>query len=432
MAQKVGGSSPLAHPRGRWIDSGMSTKRNRCKGSLSKNREIKVLRRIIDLLSSDLDLNIVFHNVITMMLEYTKADSSFLYILDRRNNELVLVASSNPHPNILRKIKLRMGEGVTGWVAEKKEPVVIPEKAFEDPRFKMFNSLPEDRYEAFVGVPIVLKDQIVGVINFQHKTRKKYTKTTLQALMTIAQLVSGLIQKAWMYEEMKEKTLHLESIFKISKMVISSHSLEEVLSLIVEVICEVMSSPICSIMLLDEKRNVLEVRATHSLDGEYKKRSPVKIGEGITGKVISEKKPVVISNIVEHPDFKMKDIAKKQGLKALVSVPMLVRDKCIGVISVYSQQENAFSSEEVSWLQIIAVQAGIAIEKARLEEDNRTAREALEARKVIEKAKGILMRDLNLSEEVAYRLIHKRSMDTCRPMKEIAEAIILSRGVKLP
>ena len=402
---------------------------SRSKSALSKDKEIKILRRVIEILNSGLDLNIIFHNVISMALEYTKADSCFLYILDRKNSELVLVASSNPHPKILRKIKLKIGEGVTGWVAEKKEPVIIPEKAFQDPRFKMFNSLPEDRYEAFVGIPIILRDKLVGVINFQHRAKKRYSKATIQSLMTIAQLVSGLVQSAWLYEEMREKTLHLESIFRISKTVISSHSLDDILSLIVEVIAKVMYSPICSIMLLNEKRGVLEIKATQSLDEEYRKKPGIRVGEGITGRVFLEKRPVVIENILEHPEFKMADIARKQGLKALVSVPMVVRNRAIGVINVYGKGDRVFSSEEVSWLQVISNQAAIAIENARLEQDSRDAREALESRKLIERAKGILMKELNLEEEAAYRLIHKKSMDTCRPMKEIAQAIILSYGV---
>ncbi len=428
MAQKVGGSSPLAHPSSSRV-VGMGKKTIRAKSRLSKEKELKVLRQVIEILNSDLDHNIIFHNIISMMLEYTRADSCFLYILDRKANELVLVASSNPHPRILRKIKLKVGEGVTGWVAEKKEPVLIPEKAFQDPRFKVFTALPEDRYEAFVGIPIILKDRVVGVINFQHKAKKRYSKATIESLVTIAQLVSGLIRNAWLYEEMREKTLHLESIFRISKTIISSHSLDEILSLIVEVISDVMSSPICSIMLVNEKKRVLEIKATQSLDEEYRKKPPLKVGEGISGKVFAEKRPAVISNVLDHPDFKMADIARKQGLKAMVSVPMVVRGEAIGVINVYSQQEKAFSPEEVSWLQVIADQAAIAIENARLEQDSKNAKEALEARKLIERAKGILMRELNLSEEAAYRLIHKKSMDTCRPMKEIAQAIILSREV---
>ncbi len=411
----------------------IKNKRKRSGGtkrtSLSKDLQTRILQRVIDIVNSDLDVSLIFHSIMSMMLEYTKADSCFLYILDRKTEELVLVASSNPHPEVLRNIRLKVGEGITGWVAEKKEAVIIPEKAFEDPRFKVFNSLPEDKYEAFVGIPILLNGKVVGVINFQHKNKKRYSKSTLQGLTSIAQLVSGLIRNTWLYEEMKEKTLHLETIFRISKMIISSHSLQEVLDLIVEVVAEVMSSPICSIMLINKKKGVLEIKATQSLDPMYLNRPPLKIGEGISGKAVSEKRPIFVLDVQNEPEFKMRDVAEKQGLRSLLSVPMLIRGEAIGVINVYTLVPRRFSQDEVSWLQVIADQAAIVIENAKLEEDSRSAKEALEARKLIERAKGILMKELGLSEEVAYRLIHKKSMDMCKPMKEIAQAIILSREV---
>ncbi len=396
---------------------------------MPKHKELQLLRRIVEIANSDLDLNIVLHNIIALVVELTKADSCFLYILDKKNNELVLSASSNPHPRILRKIKLKLGEGLTGWVAEKKEIVVIPQKASEDPRFKMFNSLPEDKYESFVGIPILLRDEVVGVINFQHKNRKRYSKDLLSTLSMVAQLVSGVVKHAWLYEEMRNKSLHLESIFRISKAIITANSLDEILQLIVEVVAEVMSSPICSIMLLNKKKSVLEIKATQSLSEAYRRKPPIKVGEGISGQAFLEKRPIMVKNVIQHPEYQMKEIAKKEKLKAMLSVPMVFRNSPIGVINVYSSQEKDFSKDEVVWLQVIADQAAIAIENARLEQDSRAVREALEARKLIERAKGILMKELNISEEAAYRLIHKKSMDSCRPMKEIAQAIILSREV---
>ncbi len=395
--------------------------------TLSLSRELDILRHIISLLNYDLDLNIILHNVVNMMVSFTKADSCFLYLLDKAHTELVLVASSNPHPKMIRKIKLKIGEGVTGWVAEQKQPVVIPQKAFDDPRFKIFNSLPEDKFECFVGIPILSNDQLIGVINFQHRKKKRYSKSTIESLLAISQLVSGVIRYAWLYDEMKTRNKQFQTIFQISKSILLSQSLDEVLSLIVKVISDVISSPICSIMLANEKKGILEIKAAHYLDENYRKKPPIKIGEGIAGKVFLSQQTMVINDVLSNQDFKMKDIAKQQGLKGLVCVPMVVQHKSIGVINVYTKSEAGFSKEELSWIEVIANQAAIAIENANLRQDTKTAKEALEARKLIERAKGILMKELNISEEAAYRLIHKKSMDTCRPMKEIAQAILVSR-----
>ena len=109
----------------------------------------------------------------------------------------------------------------------------------------------------------------------------------------------------------------------------------------------------------------------------------------------------------------------------MIAVPMIVKDKAIGVINVYTQEPHNFSREEINVLQLVANQSAVAVENTKLVEEALKAREALETRKLIERAKGILIRMFKFSEEEAHRMIHKKSMDTCRSMKQIAEAIIL-------
>ena len=117
-----------------------------------------------------------FHDVLNRVVEFAtalvKCDSCLIYVLDE--DELVLRASKNPHPEIVDGLKLRVGQGITGWVAEHREPVAIPEKAAQDPRFQFFHELPEDSYEAFLSVPVMCRGRVVGVINLQHKQHHVY------------------------------------------------------------------------------------------------------------------------------------------------------------------------------------------------------------------------------------------------------------------
>ncbi len=129
---------------------------------------------------------------------------------------------------------------------------------------------------------------------------------------------------------------------------------------------------------------------------------------------------------MKHPKYKYKEIAEKEGLKSMLAVPMMVKEKIIGVINVYTTNEHIFSDEEVKLLSSIADLAAIALENAQLEQEALKAKYALETRKVIERAKGILMKLNNISEEVAYTTMRKKAMDLCKPIKEIAEAIILA------
>ena len=123
--------------------------------------------------------------------------------------------------------------------------------------------------------------------------------------------------------------------------------------------------------------------------------------------------------------YSFRALAVKKSLTSMLSVPMIVKNRAIGIINVYTKTPHLFTQEEIDVLQMVANQAAVAVENAELMDEALKAREVLETRKLIERAKGILMRMNDLTEDVAYRMIHKKSMDTCRTMKEIAESIIL-------
>jgi signal transduction protein with GAF and PtsI domain len=131
------------------------------------------------------------HKVLLRILEFIasvmKCDSCFVYVLE--GNELVLRASKNPHAEVVDRLRLRMGQGITGWVAENKKPVSISWNAAADSRFRAFNELPEDRFEAFLSVPVLCRDRIVGVINLQHREPHTYSQREIQLISTIGFLV---------------------------------------------------------------------------------------------------------------------------------------------------------------------------------------------------------------------------------------------------
>ena len=138
------------------------------------------------------------HEVLARVLEFAsalvKCDSCFIYVLE--NKELVLRASKNPHAEVVDRLKLQVGQGITGWVAEHREPVTVSRNAFQDPRFKFFNELPEDRYEAFLSVPLLCRGRSVGVINLQHRQPHVYSRRQIQLISTIGSLVGAEIEMA--------------------------------------------------------------------------------------------------------------------------------------------------------------------------------------------------------------------------------------------
>lgn len=223
---------------------------------------------------------------------------------------------------------------------------------------------------------------------------------------------------------------YLDTLNKISKAITSDLYLGDVLKLIVTLTANVMHAKICSLWLLDENVKELKIRATQAMSGEYLKDRSLKLGEGIVGLVAKEKKPITIEDVLKDPKYKEKKLAKKENLVSMLSVPMIVKKKAIGVINCYTTTKYKFVKSDISLLSAVANQAAVAIENTELMVKTKVIQEELEVRKKIEKAKGILMKEQNLSEEKAYNLLRKSSMDKRIHMKDIAEAIILSYEVR--
>lgn len=225
-------------------------------------------------------------------------------------------------------------------------------------------------------------------------------------------------------------TDQIEAFSAISKAITSDLYLEDILRLIVTVTAKVMGSKICSLMLLDEDKHTLVIRATQSVSEAYNKKPDIKIGEGVAGRVFKENRPLVVENVKKDPLYLNKDVAIKERLCSLLSVPLAIHNKPIGVINLYTSKPHKFTDAEIKMLTVVANQAAVAIKNAELITKSKIIQEELESRKLIERAKDILMKELGISGEDAYRKIQKQSMDTRRTMREIAEAVILARELK--
>ena len=219
----------------------------------------------------------------------------------------------------------------------------------------------------------------------------------------------------------------VQALTKISEAITSDLYLEDILKLIVSVTAEVMGSKICSLMLLNKTGRELEVKATQSVSEAYNRKPNIKLGEGIAGKVAKEGKPIRVCDVREEARYINRTIARKEKLCSLLCVPLTVKGKIIGVLNSYTSSPREFSKSEVNILKSIANQAAIVIENFRLVVESKVIKEELESRKVIERAKGILMKQGHLTEEEAYNQIRKYSMDKRKSMREISEAIVLSK-----
>jgi len=227
----------------------------------------------------------------------------------------------------------------------------------------------------------------------------------------------------------KKQTDIIDALTKISSVITSELYLDDILKLIVTITAEILGSKICSLMLLNEKGELI-IKASQSVSDEYLQKPPLMIGEGLAGMVVKEKKPISAYNIAKDKYYKYKNIAKKEGLSSVLCIPLIVKNRVIGAIDIYTSVPHTFTEKEEEVLTNVANQSAIVIENTELLVKTKVIAEELETRKIVERAKGILMNRDNITEQQAYRTIQKQAMDKRKTMKEIAEAILLLDNIK--
>ncbi|MDP2646762.1 MAG: ANTAR domain-containing protein [Desulfobacterales bacterium] len=222
---------------------------------------------------------------------------------------------------------------------------------------------------------------------------------------------------------------YIKALMDISRAITSDLYLEDILKLIVMVTAKVTGVEICSLWLVDDEKEPARIRlkATQAIDPDYVKDRSLNLDEGVVGFVVTHNMPLIVENVLEDPRFKEKEMAKKLGLVSMVGVPLQGQDdKVMGVLNCFTSSRHTFSETEINLVRTVANQAAVAILNTELMVKTRVIQEELETRKLVERAKEILMQRRNKTGEEAYRWIQKQSMTTRKSMRNVAEAILLS------
>ncbi len=388
--------------------------------------QIALLHHISNIVSSNLTLENMLQELIGLAAEVTHCDACLVYLVDHASSEIVLRASQLPHTSEIGAIRMHMGEGITGWVAQHKSVVALAAKAAADTRFKSFQSLPEDTYEAFLSVPLVSDGDLIGVINIHHRAPHPHTPDEIALVSFIGEQMGGALARSRLAERSESATRRLEVLAGLAQTLSGENYLDRILQAISEMLGETFDSPVCSIMLVDEDRRELVVSAARCSSPEYLHKMPLAIADSLIGRVVREARPIVIPNVAEEKQYRYPELARRTGLVSLLSVPLIARDKVIGTINIYTREARRFADDEIGFVKVVAGQAAIAIENARLLSETLEMKRALEVRKLVERAKGILQHKFQLTEAEAYLRLRNESRRLRRPMRELSEAVILA------
>jgi len=227
---------------------------------------------------------------------------------------------------------------------------------------------------------------------------------------------------------------YIKALMNISQAITSDLYLEDLLKLIVLVTANVTGVAICSLWLINEEEDPpkIHLKATQSIDPEYIKDRSLGLNEGVVGHVVSSQHPLVIKDVLKSKRFKEKEMAKRLGLVSMVGVPLQLKDKkVIGTLNCFTTSFHDFSETEVNLLCAVASQAAVAILNTELMVKTKVIQEELETRKQVERAKEILMVRRKMTGGEAHRWIQKKSMDSRKHVRHVAEAILLSEELSL-
>jgi two-component system, response regulator PdtaR len=163
--------------------------------------QVSLFHRVSSIVSSNLSMDEMLGEVIGLTVQATDCDACLVYLIDHSSDEIVLRASQVPHAADLGNLRIKIGEGITGWVAEHKSVVALPSNAASDARFKRFQTLVEDTYQAFLSVPIVSSGELIGVINVHHRSQHDHSSEEISTLIFIGEQLGVSISKTLLEEE---------------------------------------------------------------------------------------------------------------------------------------------------------------------------------------------------------------------------------------
>ena len=323
---------------------------------------LNLLHQVGTVIHSTLEPQEALQLIIREAVRVMRASSGSVVLINPTNGFLEIHASHGL-PERAAELKLRVGEGITGWVARTGKPARVGDVE-KDTRYIMLR--PEVRAE--LAVPLEVNGELRGVLNVDSEQLEAFSAADQDLLEALAQQAARVIHNTWLYEQLRLKARLFESLASVSQTINSTLSLDDALNVITREASVLMRARMCSLMLLNESREWLDLRSSYGAGEAYLRKPRVSVEEGLLGVVIRRRKPLQVPNVQTSSRYQSVEVARREGLVALLSVPLLFSGHAIGTLNVYTGQQYSFSNEEIRILSALAELSAIAIEKARLYE----------------------------------------------------------------
>ena len=323
---------------------------------------MSLLYQVSNVIHSTLDSQEALQLIVSEAVRVMHASSGSLVLINPTTSFLEIHAAQNLS-SVARKLKLRVGEGITGWVARHGKPARVGDVTQD----KRYVSVRRD-VRSELAVPLEVQGEVRGVINVDSDRVDAFSADDQELLQELGLQAAKVIHNTWLYEQLRLKVRLIESLSSVSRTINSTLNLDEALRAVTREGCELMRARMCSLMLLDETREWLDLRASHGADDAYINKPRLGVAESLLGVVVRRKKALQVANVQADSRYQNVELARRENLVSLLSVPLVFAGQTIGALSVYTARPYNFSNEEIRILSALAELSAIAIEKARLYE----------------------------------------------------------------
>ena len=328
----------------------------------ARYERLRLLYQVSNVIHSTLDARDALELILREAVRLMRASSGSVVLLNPTTGCLEIEAAHGL-PQEAASLKLRLGEGITGWVAREGRPARVGNVA-ADPRYIMLRS----NVRSELAVPLEVSGELRGVLNVDADRENAFSADDEQLLTELALQAARAIENTWLHEQARFKARLFESLVSVGQTINSALTLEDALKVVTREACVLMEAKMASVMMVDETREWLDLRASHGAGDAYINKPRLSLAESLVGVVVRRKKPLQIEDVQTSGRYQNVEIARQEGLVSLLSVPLVFGGQATGALNVYTAQPHSFSNEEIRILSALADLSAVAIEKARLYE----------------------------------------------------------------
>ncbi|MFQ5881917.1 MAG: GAF domain-containing protein, partial [Candidatus Methylomirabilales bacterium] len=363
--------------------------------STGRAAQLEAMGELTRSISATLDPQEVFNFIVDAVVRLLDVVLARVWVVEEASGDLVRQVGAGDADLIeYPQARFRPGEGMVGRVLEEKETIAIYRPA-EDPRYLLKEWAQAKGIKAVAGIPLLVGGRALGVLSATRRLDKPFSPEELRLLTSFADQAAIAIQNARLFQETQTRAEKLGALSELSRTITATLDLQQVFDLIIRASTELLDAPVATVWTLEGAE--LTLGAGRGLHSDLRVHRRFRLGEGLVGWIAKQKQSVVIPEFSQDPRLKNKEWAIAERFRAFAGFPLLVGNRCMGVLTVIRKSPEPFGAEEVELLTAFADQAAIAVENAKLYEQLRTRSVNLE-RVVRERTEELRRRNLELEE----------------------------------